>query len=195
MRFSNKTITVALAVALTAAGVSLATQAGRANAPDGFSIAVDDKGAIRVPDVDYRKDWVALGTWAVAAEEGSMGSQGFHIVYTQPETVAAFRESGQFPDGAVLIKELFTTATEDMTTGTVNRADKTAGWFVMIKDRKNRYPDNKLWGNGWGWAYFDAADRRKTQTTDYVADCQGCHLPAQESDWIYLQGYPVLQGK
>lgn len=148
---------------------------------------------ISVPDVDFRKDWVALGTWAVAAEEGTQGSQGLHVVYTQPETVDAYRKTGRFPDGAILVKELLSTVTEEMTTGTVSRAKEVTGWFVMVKDATGRYPGNTLWGDGWGWAYFDAKDRTKTTTTDYEADCKGCHVPAEATDWIYVDGYPVLK--
>jgi hypothetical protein len=183
------------ALAVSVGGIALITEDGQAAGPDGFQIAVDEKGAIRLPDIDYRKDWASLGAWAVAAEEGTQGSQGIHAVYTQPATVDAFRETGRFPDGAILIKELFSTTTDDMTTGTVSRADNTSGWFVMIKDSIGRYPDNKLWGDGWGWAYFDAKDRINTPTTDYKTDCLGCHVPVKDQDWVYVQGYPVLRAQ
>jgi hypothetical protein len=29
--------------------------------------------------------------------------------------------------------------------------------------------------------------------TDYGTDCLSCHLPAEGSDWIYIQGYPSLK--
>lgn len=162
----------------------------------GFNTAVDRNGNLRVPDIDFRKDWVSLGAWAVANdEEGKQGSKGMHVVYTQPETVAAYRRTGAFPDGAVLIKELFSTVTEAMTTGTISRADKATGYFVMVKDATGRFPDSKLWGDGWGWAYFDAESTRQTTSTDYKADCLGCHVPAEENDWVYIQGYPVLRGR
>ena len=159
---------------------------------DGFALAVGDDGAIHLPDIDYRSQWVALGTWAVASDDDTMGAQGFHMVYSQPKAVEAFQRDGVFPDGTVLVKELFGTVTEDMTTGTVSRAAGTVGWFVMIKDSTGRYPDSKLWGEGWGWAYFDVQDPSTTTTTDYEADCLGCHIPAQDQDWVYTQGYPVL---
>lgn len=190
-KVKKSTILTGVLVAF-AAVFAFASFGGHAASNDIMRVAVDEKGNIRVPDVDYRKDWTALGSWAVAAEEGTPGSQGVHAVYTQPETVAAYRKTGKFPDGAILVKELFSTITEDMTTGTVSRVDKTTGWFVMVKDSKGRFPDNKLWGSGWGWAYFDAGDQVKTTTTDYEAECLGCHVPVENSDWVYVQGYPVL---
>jgi Cytochrome P460 len=63
----------------------------------------------------------------------------------------------------------------------------------MIKDSKNSHPDNKLWGDGWGWSWFDAGNPQKTTSTNYKTDCLSCHVPAQASDWIYTNGYPPLQ--
>ena len=152
---------------------------------------VDAEGALRVP-VDYRIAYQALGTWAVAAEQGQ-GSKELHVVYASPGTIEAYRKDGRFPDAAVLVKEVFEAATTDMTTGTVSHADKLKGWFVMVKDAKNRDPGSKLWGDGWGWSWFDAGDPLKTTSTDYKTDCQGCHVPAQSTDWIYVNGYAALK--
>jgi len=151
---------------------------------------VDGGGNLRVP-ADYRTAYQMLGSWAVAANDGP-GSRQLHVVYASPGTIAAYRKDGHFPDGTVLVKEVFNTTTNDMTTGTVSRAGTLAGWFVMVKDRAGRFPGNKLWGDGWGWSWFDATDPGKTTSTDYTTDCQTCHVPAQQSDWIYTQGYPVL---
>ena len=140
--------------------------------------AVDAKGNLRVP-ADYRTTYQMLGTWAVAADDGQ-GSKELHVVYTSPGTITSYRKSGRFPDGAVLVKEVFSATTGQMTTGTVSRAGTLMGWFVMVKDSVGRYPGNKLWGDGWGWAWFDAADPLRTTSTDYKTDCQSCHVPARE---------------
>jgi hypothetical protein len=152
---------------------------------------VDSKGNMHVP-ADYRTAYETLGTWAIAADKGP-GSKEMHVVYASPGSIAAYRKDGHFPDGTVLVKEVFKTATKPMTTGTVSSADKLAGWFVMVKDDVGRFPGNKLWGDGWGWAWFDAGDPKKTTSADYKSNCQGCHVPARESDWIYTNGYPVLK--
>ena len=52
-------------------------------------------------------------------------------MYASPGAIAAFRKTGKFPDGATLVKEVFDTATEPMTTGTVSHANQLKGWFVM----------------------------------------------------------------
>ncbi len=151
----------------------------------------DAKGNLRVP-ADYRTTYQFLGSWAVAADQGP-GAQQLHVVYASPGTIAAYRRDGHFPEGAVLVKEVFAAATDQMATGTVSRAQTLKGWFVMVKDGRNSHPGNKLWGDGWGWSWFDAGNPLKTTSTDYTADCQGCHVPAQTTDWIYIQGYAPLK--
>lgn len=151
---------------------------------------VDSAGNLRVP-ADYQMTYQSLGPWAVAADTGK-GSKEAHNVYASPGAIAAYRESKQFPDGAILVKEVYDTQTGDMTTGTVSHPDKLKGWFVMVKDSKNSHPGHPLWGEGWGWSWFDVADPAHTTSTDYKNDCHGCHVPVQATDWIYVEGYPVL---
>lgn len=193
MNVTAITGTIVVVLTVFASVIAFAVDNKIPAATGGYQIAVDQNGAIRLPDLDYRKDWVSLGSWAVAAEEGIQGSEGIHVVYTQPKAVAAYRKTGEFPDGAVLIKELFSATTREMATGTVSRAEETTGWFVMIKDSTGRFPDNTLWGDGWGWAFFNASEPNKTTTSDYKAECKGCHIPARRTDWIYTMGYPVLK--
>src|SRR6185437_14636915 len=67
--------------------------------------AVDASGNLRVP-ADYRTVYQFLGSWAVAADRGE-GSKEIHLVYASPGTIAAYRKDGRFPDGSVLVKEVF----------------------------------------------------------------------------------------
>ena len=64
----------------------------------------------------------------------------------------------------------------------------------MVKAQDNPFPGNPLWGDGWGWGYFEAAAPNDLVTKDYKAECLDCHVPAQANDWIYVEGYPVLAG-
>jgi len=152
---------------------------------------VDATGNLHVPDA-YRTTYQPLGSWAVAADQGQ-GSKELHVVYASPGTIVGYRKDGRFPDGAVLVKEVFQAATGQMTTGTVSHAETLKGWFVMVRDHNGSYAGNKLWGDGWGWSWFDAANPSKTTSTDYRTNCRPCHVPAQASDWIYVGGYPPLR--
>jgi len=150
----------------------------------------DAQGNLHIPP-GYRTKYEFLGSWEIADTTGPSAKQ-MHNVYASPGTIAAFRREGHFPDGTVLVKELFATETQRMTTGNVRHAQKLVGWFELVKDSKNSHPNNKLWGDGWGWSFFPAGNPEKTTSTDYVKDCKGCHTPAQKTDWIYVQGYTPL---
>jgi hypothetical protein len=164
--------------------------AGSSNAPKAETVD-DAAGNLHVPDA-YRTTYQSLGSWAVGADQGQ-GSKELHVVYASPGTIAAYRKDGHFPDGAVLVKEVYQAATQPMTTGTVSHAESLKGWFVMVNDSNGRHAGNKLWGDGWGWSWFDAANPSKTTSTDYSVNCKSCHVPAQATDWVYVGGYPPLR--
>lgn len=188
---------------------SASTLTGVAMGAGGKSTAsnVDvESGAIRVPE-NYT-DWPTLGTWAHARTGESLEKLGpgvheYHVVYTQPETIAYYRARGRFPDGAVLVKELLNADTVGMTTGpAVGHGTTIKGWFVLVRDTEGRYNESSLWGDGWAWSLFNAEDPKHTVSKNYKTDCLPCHMPARElaprgaSDadkWIYSFGYPVLQ--
>ena len=160
---------------------------------------VDRNGNISLPK-DFASRWVFLGTWSIAekdvkrsGEASGHGAAGLHNVYTQPGVVEYYKKHKAFPDGAVLVKELLKGVTAPMTTGTVSRAGEVEGWFVMVKDTQGRFKDNSLWGDGWGWALFNVGEKTRPVTKNYKTECIGCHLLAKDKDWIYVEGYPLLQ--
>jgi len=157
---------------------------------NGFDL-VDKAGNIRIP-TDYRERYQSLGTFTVFDRKG--GGE-MHYTYASPGTAESYRKTGKFADGTVLVKEVFGTQHGSMTTGDAHWAADTKVWFVMIKDEKGRYSNNPLWGDGWGWALYNSGAPDKQVATDYKKDCLGCHIPARGTDWVYVQGYPVLASK
>jgi len=149
---------------------------------------------LRVPTADCRRDWVLLGSYALRADDPEDGAKDFHVVYAPGPAVDAYLKTGAFPDGTVLVKDVFAAKTEALTTGTASYADKLKGRFVMVKDSTDRKAKSSpLWGDGWGWSFFEGEETRKTVTTDYRKDCLGCHEPARGRDLLYTQGYPILR--
>ena len=157
---------------------------------NGFDL-VDNTGNIRKP-ADVRDLYQSLGVYTPVDLNNNTE---MHYTYATPGTAEYYRKTGKFEDGTVLVKEVFATDHAQMTTGDAHWATATKVWFVMIKDDKNRYPNNPLWGDGWGWALFKADAPEKQVATNYKKDCLGCHVPAQSTDWVYVQGYPVLKSK
>ena len=181
------------AMALVAATIALGSS-GRddppARAAGVFSPFVTKDGGISLP-LDYREKFLHLGTYAVATKPDKPVDE-MHNVYARPEDVQAYRRDGKFPDGAILVKDVTTVGSEKLTTGQSTWTKDIKIWFVMVKDSKGRFPKNDLWGDGWGWALFEAKDSKKNVATDYKTDCKTCHVPAKNDDWVYVRGYPVL---
>ncbi len=153
---------------------------------------VDQAGNIRLPE-SYRQDWTHLGSWLVA--EPKAPGHGFHDVYAQPEAVKAYRQSGKFPDGSVLVKEVRQVKSGPQTTGEAQWAGAPVIWFVMVKDSSGRFKGNPHWAQGWGWALYEAKDPKnpaRNVSKGFTETCMGCHTPAQKTDWVFVDGYPTL---
>jgi len=155
-----------------------------------FKQLVGKNGEISLP-TNYRATWSHMGSWVIE-DENSPG-YGFHDVYTQPDAVAHYNKTGEFPDGAVLVKEVRAVESGAKTTGVAEWAGDINIWFVMIKDTQGRFGDNPHWKEGWGWALFEAKDPAKNVSKSFEETCKGCHIPAQQSDWVFIEGYPTLE--
>lgn len=170
--------------------LAMSVQANSADlAEHTYAQYVDANGQISLPD-DYRKTWSHLGSWVVGDKQAP--GYGFHDVYTQPEAVEAYRKTGEFPDGAVLVKEIRKVEEGAQTTGLAQWAGENVQWFVMVKDRKDRFKGNPNWSEGWGWGLYEAKDPKTNISQGFQATCFGCHIPAKESDWVFTRGYPTL---
>jgi len=162
-------------------------------ASDSFSPYVDATGGITLPK-GFETTFVHLGAIAVAPKEGGP-VQELHGTYTRQQDLQSFQRTGSFPDGAVLVKEVRAVTNEKLTTGAAAYDANVKIWFVMIKDSKGRFPQNELWGDGWGWGLFDGKDPSKQIATNYRTDCRTCHVPAKQTDWVYTKCYPALSAK
>jgi len=186
-RMTTRHSILALSLVLLPGSLGVASSSGTQS--DHLDL-VDAQGNIRKPP-DYRDRYQALGVYTVLDPKGNE----MHYTYASPGTAEFYGKNGRFADGTVLVKEVFATSHARLTTGDAHWAESTKVWFVMIKDEKGRFPGNPLWGNGWGWALFKSDAPDKQIATDFKKDCLGCHIPAKETDWVYVRGYPALGAK
>src|SRR5215475_11972167 len=130
---------------LAAAAVALGSATAAAQVTK--SPPVDAEQVLRVPSVNYRTDWVQLGTFSVLSDNPQDGAKELHVVYTDRKNVEAYLKDGQFPDGAVFVKDLWKAKTEPLTTGTVSYASgRLIGHFVMVKDAAGKLGSGPRFG-------------------------------------------------
>jgi len=187
----NKAVTLRISLVVITLLFLAGYQQSKPQSDTNFKELVDKAGNVLKP-AEYRDRYQALGTFFVRDQSGA---EEMHYTYASPGTAEFYRKNGKFADGTVLVKEVLGTDHGQLTTGDARWASGLKVWFVMIKDEKGRYPGNPLWGDGWGWALYKSDAPDKQIATDYKKDCLGCHIPAQKTDWVYIQGYPVLASK
>ena len=155
-----------------------------------YTAYVDKTGEISVPE-NYRAQWSHLGSWVV--NDAKAAGYGFHDVYTQPEVVKAFLETGQFPDGAVLIKEIRKISSRTLTTGPAILGRRYRCLVCDDQGYKRPFQRQCELGGRLGWALFEAGNRKINTSQGYLQSCLPCHVPAKQTDWVYIEGYPTLR--
>jgi hypothetical protein len=137
------------------------------------------------------REWVFVGSsLGLRYEDGKKqpGQLEFKNVYIDPVAYRAYRKTGEFPQGTILVLE--TAAAEEKKEpglrGSFQR--KFNGLSAAVKD-KDRFAD--------GWAYFTFSagggkTKNKAQPAKKAA-CYDCHRQKGAEDHVFTQFYPVLK--
>ena len=141
------------------------------------------------------REWIYVGT-PVTPNDLNDGKAAFpehHNVYIDPESWAHWKKTGQFRDGAILMKELVSVGSKAGVSGNGYFQGDFIGLEATIKSKKH-FPDEP--GN---WSYFsfsnpDLKTLNNTAKAFPTASCNGCHAGAAADDWVFTQYYPVLRG-
>lgn len=174
----------AVAVCRTTSGQ--AVPATEASGPVALSLESD--GRMRFP-ANYR-EWVFLSSgFNISYSQSSSpkaepGAQ-FDNVFVDPAAYRAFKRSGEWPDGTVLILEI----RNGSGSGSINKS----GHFqadvnhveAHVKDR-SRFPG--------GWAFFGFTGQESGTLLPKTASCYSCHEQHGAVDTTFVQFYPTLNG-
>ena len=139
------------------------------------------------------REWIYVGT-PVTPNDMNNGKAAFpehHNVYIDPESWAHWKETGEFRDGTILVKELVSVGSKAAVSGAGYFQGEFIGLEATIKSTEH-FPDEP--GN---WAYYSfstpdhkaLSDVAKPFPTD---SCNGCHAAAAADDFVFTQYYPVL---
>lgn len=161
---------------------------GSAFADDYFEI----KGGELKRPTGYR-EWVYVGT-PVTPNDLNNGKAAFpehHNVYIDPKSWAHWKETGEFRDGTILMKELVSVGSKAAVSGNGYFQGEFIGLEATIKSKKH-FPNEP--GN-WAYYSFSSSDHKTlTETAKPFAtsSCNACHAAAAEDDFVFTQYYPVL---
>lgn len=174
------------AKALAIAAVTLATCAAAAphGSLPGAAIRYTADGRAIAPR-DYR-DWPFLTSGLDMNYDDPAAAGGPHMfdnVFVNPAALAAFRRTGHWPQGTVLVKE----SREGLTKGSINKS----GQFQAetVADLELHVKDARLPG---GWGFFSIAGGKPGSLHPRTDDCYSCHGQHGAVDTTFVQFYPTL---
>lgn len=187
-------VVVGLVLTLAVLGAAAGTQmsGGRKTAAE-----FTDKGELVRPR-DYRT-WVFIGAPLTPNDmnDGHAAFPEFHNVYLDPGSYEQYKGTGDFRDGAVIVKELVSVGSKTAPSGKGYFEGEYLGVEAMVKS-KEHFPKEP---GQWGFFRFtdeEAAAQgklgslKKVATVNKTAACASCHT-AGDQDYVFTQHYPVLR--
>lgn len=180
----------AVVACLMLVGVPLMRAAfGSSAGSPGTAAVFDASGRLEFPS-GYR-NWVYVGTSVGLGYSESSGSERggerFQNVYIDPASYASFMDTGEFPEGTMMVLEIASSDTknEPGLHGTYEK--EILGIEASVKDG-GRFDA--------GWAYFSFTDRLggTLEVAEAFPDenCWTCHDDRAETDHVFTQFYPIL---
>ena len=130
--------------------------------------------------------------------DGKSNFPEFHNVYVQPAAFKAYRETGKWPEGTMMIKELqlvddpkgdFPDGSRVLPSGRGYFPGAVNGLDVSVKDSK-RFADT----NNWGYFNFNHAPPPylAEAAVKPVGECAGCHIANADEDMVYVKLYESI---
>jgi hypothetical protein len=187
-------------VGLMAGGPFLFKARRVAAEPQQSTAVFDAAGKMKLP-TGFRA-WVFLGAPLTpnGLNNGKASFPEYHNVYVEKKNVDAYFETGSFPEGTVIVKELTRVLNPTFPDGS-RKEPSGRGYFngeyngidASVKDSKRFAATN-------GWGYFTFGHHPlpydKTAAEKPVAECAGCHLAnVASTDMTWIQFYPLLRDK
>lgn len=188
---------IAAACAALAVGALFGPPNAAAQTTDNWKPVWTADNQLQKPE-GYRQ-WIYLGSPVTphGLNDGKAGFPEFHNVYVPRQILEAFKKTGQYPEGSIMVKEL------QLTLGPAENADGSRtvssgrGYFpgafngldVMVKD-------SQRCGGTRNWCFSNFGHQPepylKTAPIAPVASCAGCHIVNADKDMHFTQFYQLL---
>jgi Cytochrome P460 len=137
------------------------------------------------------REWMFVGSsLGLSYQEGQQQNRepNFHNVYIQPASYQQFQKTGEFPEGTVLVMEVFSAASRESINRQGHFEGRSIGIEAAVKD-SSHFPEK--------WAYFsfigEGGAPKKTAKAFPQQACWQCHNEHAATDNVFTQFYPVLR--
>lgn len=187
------------AAVLIATGCAATGGAMMSQAHAGPTYTADGK----VERPDNWRNWIYVGTPLTpnALNGGAAPFPEFHNVYVEPSAFAAFSETGEWPEGTQIAKELVLVrqgGSCDADTGACGEVSGVGYFQGEFQGLELAVKDNAAFGDQpGGWAYFSfghhAEPYAQTAAAFPAESCNACHEANADTDFVFSQFYPVIR--
>lgn len=198
----NRTIPAAITAGVLAIGLTgqpAMGEAGQGSAYPDVEVGpqFDAKGALIQPH-GFRT-WVFIGAPLTPNElnDGAAGFPEFHNVYVEPAVYRHYMETGEWPEGTMMVKELQLTKAGTFQDGSRIEASG-RGYFpgepngldVSVKD-------SRRFGETRGWGFFNFGHHAPPYAASAPAApaeaCATCHMANAHEDMVFADFYAQLK--
>jgi hypothetical protein len=160
---------------------------------------LDDNSETSIPEGFRLWSFIGAPLTPNGLNDGAAGFPEFHHVYIQPDALQEYLETGVFPEGTTIVKELvllqegeYEDGSRDEPSGRGFFADRFAGIDMMVKDSV-RFAET----NGWGFFNFGHHEPpyAKVAKPASADACAGCHIANADLEMVFGRMYPILKRK
>ncbi|MEZ9526438.1 cytochrome P460 family protein [Enterovibrio norvegicus] len=150
----------------------------------------DDEGNLLRP-MNYR-EWIFAGTGTTPKSvHPDVLFPDFQNIYIDPYSYQVWKETGAFPDGTIVVKEVIKLGKTDSPVGKGFWQGDYISLSAEIKS-KSRFPDTH--GN---WNFFNWTNRAEEKLNDKAsalgARCSGCHVENAPEGGVFYNHFAVLR--
>jgi len=196
-------LAIVVGLGLTASVLYLLVAKTAAAAQSAQSTAVfDSDGKLKLPDPQAFRRWVFVGAPLTpnGLNNGKANFPEYHHVYVEKKNIDAYLQTGTFPEGTILVKELTRVLKPTFPDGS-RKEPSGRGYFngefngidVSVKDSK-RFAQT----NGWGYFTFGHHSLPYEGWAEEKSpnECAGCHQTyVAKTDMTWIQFYPILNDR
>jgi hypothetical protein len=102
---------------------------------------------------------------------------GMHHIYASPKAMKGYK-AGKFPDGAVIVFDLFETKEADNAI-----LEGTHKAVIVMEKGSKRFAQT----GGWGFEVFDPKTKKGSLDAKAVQECFVCHTQQKDKDFVFSQ--------
>ena len=156
-------------------------------------------GKLELPK-GYR-EWVYLGSPLTpnALNDGKAGFPEYHNVYMHPEAYKIYKETKEFPEGTILLKELQLVKEGEEVDGSRTEVSGRGYFPAAFNGIDIAVKDSKRFAESQNWGYFNFGHHAPPYAASAAAApidaCAACHIASATKDMVFTEFYTILNTK